>query len=306
MLARLLRRLLLGQILFGALLGWALAALTGCSLWLAALLALLFPLALIKLGVLYTALKSRTPNAGLLWWHALVGEVWATLRVVLLQLPWAKAAPAIEWPVPGAHGAAPRPRLPVLLVHGFVCNHRIWDPLAKRLGQAGHAVLRVDLEPLFTSIDNYAPLIERAVMQLCEQTGHAKVALVGHSMGGLVIRAWLRACGSARVAQVITLGTPHAGTQIAQPSHTANGRQMVWHSAWLQALAASESAATRSLMRIALTPQDNIVHPQREQGLPGVAVTEVEGLGHIQLCLDDVVLTWVLQQLDDVAHAGKP
>lgn len=303
MLARLLRRLLLGQVLFGALLGWLLAWQTGCSLWLSALVALLLPLATIKLTVLFSAIKSRTPGADALWWRALVGENWAVLRIFLLQLPWAKSPPVVELAAASPHSMT---RIPVVLVHGYLCNHRIWDAPAGRLRRAGHAVARLDLEPLVTSIDNYASLIEQAVTQLCRQTGAEKVALIGHSMGGLAIRAWMRAHGIDRVARVITLGTPHAGTQIAQLSHTANGKQMGWRSAWLQELAASESAATRRLMRIALTAQDNIVYPQREQGLPGVAVIEFNGLGHVQLCLDDAVITWVLQQLDDAAQAGKP
>ena len=63
---------------------------------------------------------------------------------------------------------------------------------------------------------------------------------------------------------------------------------------WLQDLAASESPATRALLRIALTPQDNIVYPQREQVLPGAPVTVFDGLGHLQLCLAPAVIAWVL------------
>ncbi len=187
-----------------------------------------------------------------------------------------------------------------MLVHGYLCNHRIWDALTERLRRAGHPVQEVDLEPVFTSIDNYTARVNQAVESLCRQTGAAHVALIGHSMGGLVIRSWMRAHGTDRVARVLTLGTPHAGTQIVHPYSTPNGRQMVWQSAWLQELAASESAGTRNLMRIALTPQDNIVYPQRQQGLEGVPVTEFEGLGHVELCTNTSVANWVLEQLSDV------
>ena len=53
-------------------------------------------------------------------------------------------------------------------------------------------------------------------------------------------------------------------------------------------------------MRIALTPQDNVVYPQREHGLQGVPVTEFEGLGHVELCTSPTVANWVLEQLSDV------
>lgn len=296
MLSRLLRRLLLGQVLAGALLGWFISRQTSVSSWLVAVTALGLPLMTMLLVISTTVLKSRVPGANALWWRSLFGEYWACIRVFLLQLPWANAPPVVK---PATTSSPPSPpRIPVILVHGYLCNTRVWDAMAHRLRRAGHPVLGVDLEPLFTSIDRYAPLVEQAVEQLCRQTGAQKVALIGHSMGGLAIRAWMRAHGTSRVARVITLGTPHAGTQIDPHPITLNGKQMYWRSAWLQELAASETASTRSLIRIALTPQDNIVYPQREQVLEGVPITVFDGLGHLELCLNSAVIAWVLQQLE--------
>jgi pimeloyl-ACP methyl ester carboxylesterase len=42
--------------------------------------------------------------------------------------------------------------------------------------------------------------------------GREKVGLIGHSMGGLVARAALTHAAGSRVSQLITLGTPHAGS----------------------------------------------------------------------------------------------
>ncbi len=294
MLSRMLRAVLLSQGLIGALLGWLIARSVGWSNWLALASAVLLPLATMKLSILATALMSRSPGAPALWWRSLVGENLATARVLFLQLAWSWSAPVFK-PAIGAPS-----RVPVVLVHGYLCNHRIWDALTERLRRAGHPVQEVDLEPIFTSIENYVPLVNQAVESLRRQTSAAQVALVGHSMGGLAIRAWMRAHGTAHVARVLTLGTPHQGTQIVHPYSTPNGRQMVWQSDWLRELAASEPASTRQLMRIALTPQDNIVFPQREQGLQGVPVSEFEGLGHVELCTDGAVATWVLEQLGDL------
>ena len=294
MLSRLLRRLLLSQLLSGALLGGFVARQTGASLWLAVVAALLMPPLLLLLTLLFTAIKSRAPGAKARWWRSIGGEFIAMSRAYLLLQPWAKAPPVVGLASGSSAG------IPVLLVHGYLCNHRIWEAMAERLRSAGHPVLAVDLEPLFTSIDAYARSIEHAVNELCRQTGAEKVALIGHSMGGLAIRAWMRAHGSHRVARVITLGTPHAGTQITFPFQTMNGTQMGWHSDWLAQLTKSESTATRSLMRIGLTPQDHIVYPQREQVLEGVPVTAFGGLGHLELCFNPGVLAWVLQQLQDL------
>jgi triacylglycerol esterase/lipase EstA (alpha/beta hydrolase family) len=116
-------------------------------------------------------------------------------------------------------------------------------------------------------------------------------------MGGVAIRAWMRRYGTAHVARAITLGTPHVGTQINALITTPNALQMAWQCTWLRELAACETEATRSLFRIALSPQDNIVFPQRVQTLPGVTPIMFEGLGHLQLCTAKKVRIWVCQEL---------
>ena len=295
MLSQLLRRLLLGQLVSGAVLGWLIARQMDITPWLAAGVALALPFTTVLVVVLISAIKSRTAGANALWWRSMLGEYWAITRVFLLHLPWAGAPKVL---IPAPHVAL---RTPVVLVHGYMCNHRIWDGMSRRLRSAGHPVLGVDLEPLLESIDSYAPLLEHAVEALRLKTGAPQVILIGHSMGGLVIRAWMRAHGHDRVARVITLGTPHAGTQIAPRTKAANGLQMCWRSPWLQDLVAGETPASRSLMRIAITAHDHIVYPQRDQVLPEVPVTVFDGLGHIELCLNSAVIDWVLQQLDDAA-----
>jgi len=301
MLARLLRFTYLVQVLTGALIGtWG--AVEMAPKWGAA------SLALIVLGgvgwvLLWHAviigmsmLQSRPAGPLQPWLKAVWGEFKAALLIFVLRMPWATSKPGLLRPTsPSVQGSN---ALPVLLVHGFLCNHRVWDKVAHALRQSGHTVLAVDLEPLFTSIDDYAPLIERAVAALRAQTGAPQVVLVGHSMGGLAIRAWLRTHGSQHAAKLITLGTPHHGTQATQWVTTPNGSQMKWRSAWLCELGNSETPAKRQLMQLALTHHDNIVHPQREQVLDGAAVTEFSGIGHLQMCLDDGVIAWLLRQVD--------
>jgi len=300
MLARLLRRLYLFQLLAGGLLGIYVADRldqSGASaLALVFLCALLLPL-LLQLAVISTSMiLSRPKQAGPLWWRAFGGEFLAALRIFWLQMPFASAKTEV-WLPDTAQQTQPW-RVPVLLVHGYISNYRVWDKVARALHHAGHPVLAITLEPLFTSIEDYTPQIQQAVQQLKQTTGAARVTLVGHSMGGLVIRAWLRQHGSAGVAKIITLGTPHQGTQSAAWSPTTNTTQMKRHGPWLKDLHASEAPEIRQLMYIALTSHDNIVYPQREQVLEGAEVTEFEGVGHLELCLDDRVIQWLLQKLD--------
>ena len=292
MLARMLRKILLFQATSLALISAAVAWLAGWPAWAGLVIFAVLPLLLVMAWVLKItahACQGQSPWASI--WRASLGESFWVYRFFVTRLPWAWRAPQLQ-PATG-----PQTRIGVVLVHGFVCNHRVWDDLAPRLRAQGHAVFAVDLEPVFASIDDYAAAIEHAVQSLCQHTGGQNVALVGHSMGGLAIRAWMRAHGTARAALAVTLGTPHQGTQVSPDAKAPNGKQMVWHSAWLAALAAGESAATRKLFRIAITPQDAIVFPQREQVLPGVVPKVFDGLGHLQLCSSARVMDWVAEQL---------
>jgi triacylglycerol lipase len=293
MLARMLRFTIALQMIAGAALGIWLTLRFAPTWTLAGMFvaALALPLTSAVLTVVYSCAVSRANEPIGSWWRSVIGEALAGIRVFLLRQPWAFAQPRIQ-PAQGAPAG-----IPVVLVHGYVCNRRLWDDITPALRARGHTVLALNLEPVFTSIDDYAVLLEQAVQTLRQQTGQEQVALVGHSMGGLAIRAWMRAYGTAQAACAITLGTPHAGTRIKAIAPTPNAAQMAWQSDWLQALAASENETTRALFRIALSPQDNIVFPQRAQTLPGVAPVIFEGLGHLQLCTEPAVIQWLCSEL---------
>ena len=294
MLAKLLRTLIATQVLLGAGIGWGLASWQGWPAWTAALFAVAMPFAVMVLVDTYSGIVSRAEEPVVAWLKSLFGEFQAGIVTFLFRQPWTTGTPTL---LPGT-GAVKR--LPVLLVHGYMCNHRIWDDMADALRAQGHDVLAVNLEPLFASIDKYAPILETAVQSLLHYSGQPQVAVIGHSMGGLAARAWLRAHGAQHVARVITLGTPHAGTRIPQHAPTPNGRQMAWGSEWLQQLHAHETPDTRSLFRLAITPQDNIVYPQRAQILPGLTATVFEGIGHVQMCLNPAVIAWVKSELESL------
>jgi len=291
--------MILGQMLMGAAIGYWLATSQGWSLWTCLVVAIGLPFVTLTVVDIVSALLSMAPaEPAAMWWRSLFGEFRAGMRIFLFWQPWTRTQPALREATSGSA------KVPVVLVHGYLCNHRIWDNVADTLRANGHAVFAVNLEPVFASIDSYTPIVEAAVQSLLQHTGQTKVALVGHSMGGLAIRAWMRANGTDKVARVLTLGTPHAGTKLARGSSTPNGMQMLWQSPWLAALTAGESAATRALIRIAITPQDNIVCPQRPQILPGIAPVVFEGIGHLQMCTHPPLIQWVAQELGALAHAG--
>lgn len=191
--------------------------------------------------------------------------------------------------------------VPVLLVHGYGCNSGYWSYLVPRLERNFISHARIDLEPVAGAIDDYVPLMQRAVEDLCAATGAPQVAIVAHSMGGLVARAWMRAHGSARVARLITLGTPHHGTGLASFGLGANAAQMRRSGGapcdWLCELGNSEDAARRALITSIFSHHDNIVSPQTSSVLEGARNIALGGVGHVALGCNGGVLDTVMEEL---------
>jgi pimeloyl-ACP methyl ester carboxylesterase len=193
--------------------------------------------------------------------------------------------------------------LPVLLIHGYACNSGYWLPMSKLLKQAGISHYGIDLEPPGASIDDFAPQVHAAVQRLRAQTGSAQVIILAHSMGGLVARAYLRQHGHAQVARVITLGTPHHGTALANLGLGSNAAQMRRDSAWLGALAASEANTQRMLFSSIYSVHDNIIAPQDSSALPGARNLVFGAIGHVALGRHPQIMHCALQEIQAAAHA---
>lgn len=192
--------------------------------------------------------------------------------------------------------------LPIVLVHGYGCNRGLWLPAARFFSQLGYRVSAISLEPLHGSIDGYAEAIAKEIARVKADLGVARVALIGHSMGGLAARAYLRHCVACQqdpaVAALITLGTPHRGTHLAHLARGENARQMRFDAAWIAHLCRHEADAgflkagpvlCRHLTTIG-SLQDNIVTRQLDQGLPGIRAILVRRQGHMSLATSPRVL----------------
>ena len=213
---------------------------------------------------------------------------WRELGVVLVVFCWRQ--PFRSRSMPDWLPSAPNGRRGVVLVHGFVCNRGLWLPWLQQLRAAGHACVAVNLEPVFGSIDDYPPLVEDAVRRVTEATGMAPL-LIGHSMGGLAIRAWLRAYQSdARMHHAITLGTPHGGTWLGRFSQMANGRQMRLGGEWVRQLQAAEPSGRAARFTCWYSNSDNVVFPASTATLAGADNRLVTGVPHVALAFHGEVM----------------
>ena len=230
----------------------------------------------------------------------IIQEFWCSMLCWFRLFPFAR-------PFRIHHGKDALP--PVLMLHGYGANSGFWLPFSALLDKEGISHAAIDLEPVLADIDDYARLIDAEVNALLQSTSAAQVILLCHSMGGLAARAWIRSHGAGRVARVITLGTPHAGSLLASYGMGQNARQMQHQSgqpsAWLQQLAASESEASRALFVSIVTRHDNIVAPQSSPILPGATNVIVDLVGHVALGFDHAIQQLALDHIRTARGAGQ-
>lgn len=188
-------------------------------------------------------------------------------------------------------------RPPVLLVHGYLCNRGYWWRLRPALEAAGYQVATLSLQPAFGDVGGYVPQLARRIDEVRTATGSDQVILLGHSMGGLVARAYLHRHGGAHVARLITLGSPHHGSRLAVLGIGPNAKQMLPGSAWLAAMTLPEPAPPCVAI---YSCQDNFVMPQDSAGLEGARTVPLAGIGHLEMAFAPAIRRVVLEELDRV------
>jgi triacylglycerol esterase/lipase EstA (alpha/beta hydrolase family) len=183
---------------------------------------------------------------------------------------------------------APQEELPVILVHGYFSNRGTLCGLARALERAGAGPVFVPTLPAIVApIETFAAQLERAIDEVAGASGQGRAILVCHSMGGLAARVYLRARGAAKVAGIVTLGSPHHGSALAAIGAGENARQMRPGSGFLRGLEESESAAPPACPALSLyTVHDNLVSPQASSHLPWARNVRIAGVGHLAMLLD--------------------
>lgn len=207
-----------------------------------------------------------------------------TLRAALtewgISAALSAARPAGFWPLPGSRGQGPRP---VILIHGFAMNRANFMPLAYRLARAGLGPI-VGFE--YWSLGRTAAAARQLgwfVDQVREATGAADVDLVGHSMGGVVARYYVAlGDGDAAVANLVTLGAPHGGSDFAGLGVGHARKEYLFASSLLHRLGAAPPPA-HTRLTVIVSRADALVPGHRQPVIPGAEVVMFDDLGHVAL-----------------------
>ncbi len=150
----------------------------------------------------------------------------------------------------------------VVLVHGFLETGGNFNMLRKRLQKSGFECLVPRMLPS-DGRGGLEALAEGLKRDIDAAFGPAQtISIVAFSMGGLVSRHYLQHLdGAPRCKKLITISSPHHGTQAAMFYPTKGAEQMRPGSGFLAGLGESESKLGNMPVVSYRTPMDLIILP---------------------------------------------
>ena len=239
--------------------------------------------------------RLRLGGAARLFWHEFVTIAGNAPRMILYRA-------LVRDPPPAPSHA------PVLLIHGVLCNAGVWHPFKRWLARRGVApVYTLSYGPPLASIELFAEQAKQKIDAILADTGAAKVVVVAHSMGGLVMRAYLRRFGGERIARLVTVATPHEGSFLAWIAFGQSIAQLRPRNRWLTGLGTPEGDDLPPIVSL-WSWHDSMVAPQTSARVAFGENIEVAGVGHTALLRDEEVFERIAGEIDKarLGLAGEP
>jgi triacylglycerol lipase len=188
----------------------------------------------------------------------------------------------------------------VVLVHGIFDTQRDMRTWKRLLEEQGYATYSITFQPG----DGRAPIVELArqldAFVRASVLEGSRFHLIGHSMGGLVMRCFAQRYQSAReICGFVTLASPHHGSLWAWTQPTPGGRDMRPGSALLKDLANNDHRLERLEPLSLWTPFDLMILPSHSSVWPVARNERVWLPAHPQLKYSRTLIRRVLIYLRD-------
>jgi pimeloyl-ACP methyl ester carboxylesterase len=199
---------------------------------------------------------------------------------------------------------------PILLVHGIIDNHAIFTVMERALRRRGFQTLSAyDYGLLTHSIPRAAVRLGEAIARLSAVTGYERIHVIGHSLGGLIARYYVqRLSGDRHVHTLVTLGTPHQGTQLAWSAPLLPLiRQLAPNSSVMRELA-EPAPGCRTRFVAFYSDIDHLIVPSRNARLdhPDLNVRNIaaRGVGHLSMANNGRIAFTIAGALRQLDHDG--
>ena len=165
---------------------------------------------------------------------------------------------------------------PVLVVPGYGGRVESLEPLVDALRAAGRDVeIVAPIGDGTGDLEAEARRLGEVAEQAMERTDATSVDVVGYSAGGVVARLWVADDGATVARRVVTIGSPHHGTDVAQLAVDVAGscptacRQLVPDSDLLRVLNARDETPDGPAWVTLQSDSDEVVTPSESASLDG-------------------------------------
>lgn len=198
---------------------------------------------------------------------------------------------------------------PILLIHGIIDNRAVFTMLRRQLSKRGFGrTMTMNYSVMTADVRDAAAQLGRVVERITEETGHDRIHIVGHSLGGLVARYYVqRLGGDKHVHTLVTLGAPHSGTHAARLVPQRLVRQLRPGSELIAELAEPAPGCQTRFVSF-WSDLDQIIIPKSSARLdhPDLNARNVllRGIGHLSLPIDRRVIHEIAATLAHLDESG--
>jgi pimeloyl-ACP methyl ester carboxylesterase len=105
---------------------------------------------------------------------------------------------------------------PIVMLPGYTENAGAMWWFARKLRKRGFRPVLVDFPSTFSHIDSNVKFLGLCIARLRKESGHDRIAIVAHSMGGVIARAYMLSEPDHGVLTLVAIASPFRGTHIAR------------------------------------------------------------------------------------------
>lgn len=176
----------------------------------------------------------------------------------------------------------------VVLLHGLARTASSMEPMAGALGTRGYATINVDYPSREKPIEELAAAAVQEGLDGCRALGAQRIHFVTHSLGGILVRVFLKERQIPELGRVVMLAPPNQGSRVVDEFSQVPGFDLLNGPAGSQ-LGTDEQSVPRRLgpatFEVGIIAGDRTINPilstafsEPNDGKVAVEDTKLEGM----------------------------